>query len=181
MAFTAVYLLPFKGNRFIEGWQLSGIEQYQTGNPLNVTQATSTFTGTTGVVHPNLVAPVQYLKTKVSATGVQWFNPATCTALTAGCIFQFPTAGTYGNLSRNALVGPGFTDTDFSIEKNTAITEGLKFQIRADAFDIFNHANFGNPSLSGNSSSFGLITATRFATGDSGSSRQLQIVGKFIF
>ena len=181
IAFTAVYLLPFKGNRFIEGWQLSGIQQYQTGNPLNVTQATSTFTGTTGVVHPNLVAPVQYLKTKVSATGVQWFNPATCTALTAGCIFQFPTAGTYGNLSRNALVGPGFTDTDFSIEKNTAITEGLKFQIRADAFDIFNHANFGNPSLSANSSSFGLITATRFATGDSGSSRQLQIVGKFIF
>jgi hypothetical protein len=180
VAFTAIYSLPFKGNRLVEGWQLSGIAQWQSGNPLNVT-TTSTFTGTSGVLHPNLLRPVEYVKTKASAGSVQWFNPATCTgAATAGCTFQIPTTG-FGNLSRNALVGPGFSDVDFSIEKNTTIVEGVKFQVRADAFDIFNHPNFSNPVTSANSTSFGLITATRFPTGDSGSSRQLQIVGKIIF
>ncbi|SEC44889.1 TonB-dependent receptor [Terriglobus roseus] len=182
IAFNAVYTLPFKGNRFVEGWQLSGISQWQTGNPLNVTTS-STFTGTANVLHPNLLQPVQYQKLKTSALAVQWFNPTVCTApATANCTFQLPTTG-FGNLSRNALRGPGFADTDFSIEKNTAITESVKFQLRADAFDIFNHASFGNPGTSASvgSSTFGVISATRFAIGDLGSSRQLQIVGKIIF
>ncbi len=179
ISLNAIYLLPFKGNRLIEGWQLSGITQWQTGNPLNIT-TTSTFTGTSGVLHPNLLQPVQYTKTRPSNVTVQWFNPATCAAVTAGCTFQNVTTG-FGNLSRNALVGPGFTDTDFSIEKNTRITERVKLQIRADAFDIFNHASFGNPITSSNSSTFGLISSTRFAVGDLGSSRQLQIIGKIIF
>ena len=182
ISFNAVYQLPFKGNRLIEGWQLSGISQWQTGNPLNVT-TTSTFTGTSGVLHPNLLAPVQYAKVRASASTVQWFTPSVCTALaTANCTFQIPTTG-FGNLSRNALRGPGFADTDFSIEKNTALTERIKFQVRADAFDIFNHPSFGNPGTSATvgSTSFGIISSTRFPVGDLGSSRQLQIIGKIIF
>jgi hypothetical protein len=200
LSFNAVYSLPFKGNRFfIEGWQLSGITQWQTGNPLNVT-TTSTFTGTANVLHPNLLTPVQYPKSKASATRVRWIAPNLCTnntTGTAGCTFQAVSTG-FGNLSRNALVGPGFADTDFSITKNTRLFEGLQFQLRVDAFDIFNHANFGNPNTSIGvtttaptaanpnptvtaNSNFGLISATRFAVGDAGSSRQLQIVGKFIF
>ena len=183
----------------MEGWQISGITQWQTGNPLNVT-TTSTFTGTSGVLHPNLLRPVNYVKTKSSATRERWFTPDLCTNTltnTSTCVFQALSTG-FGNLSRNALVGPGFSDTDFSIEKNTTIFEGLKFQIRADAFDIFNHASFGNPNTSigvtttaptaanpnptiAANPNFGLISATRFAVGDLGSSRQLQIVGKLIF
>jgi hypothetical protein len=69
------------------------------------------------------------------------------------------------------------------VEKNTAITERLKFQLRADAFDVVNHASFGNPGTSAvvGSTTFGVISSTRFAVGDLGSSRQLQIVGKLIF
>ena len=60
ISLNAVYSLPFKGNRLlVQGWQLSGITQWQTGNPLNVT-TTSTFTGSSGVLHPNLLSPVQY-------------------------------------------------------------------------------------------------------------------------
>ncbi|NUQ30758.1 MAG: TonB-dependent receptor [Acidobacteriaceae bacterium] len=179
ISMNAIYALPFKGNRLVEGWQLSGISQWQTGNPLNVT-TTSTFTGTANVLHPNLLAPVQYGLTRPSATTVQWFNPATCTTATTGCIFQLPSTG-FGNLARNALRGPGFADTDFSIEKNTTIYEAVKFQLRVDAFDIFNHPSFGNPTTSANSSTFGIISSTRFPVGDLGSSRQLQIVGKIIF
>jgi hypothetical protein len=185
ISLNAVYALPFKGNRLVAGWQISGITQWQTGNPLNVTQNTTTFTGSTGVAHPNRLAPYQYLKTKTSATTVQWFNPATCTAtaVTAGCIYQLPAANAFGNISRNSMVGPGFADTDISLEKNTKIFEGLNFQFRADAFDVFNHASFGNPGTSAatTSTSFGVISSTRFAVGDLGSSRQLQFVGKFIF
>jgi hypothetical protein len=200
LSFNAVYTLPFKGNRFlVEGWQLSGITQWQTGNPLNIT-TTSTFTGTSGVLHPNLLAPVQYPKTKASATRERWITPNICTnTLTpiSACTFQALSTG-FGNLSRNALVGPGFSDTDFSVTKNTRLMEGLQFQLRVDAFDIFNHASFGNPNTSLGvtttaptaanpnptltaNSNFGLISSTRFAVGDLGSSRQLQIVGKFIF
>ncbi|WP_419806014.1 carboxypeptidase regulatory-like domain-containing protein [Terriglobus sp.] len=185
ISLNAVYQLPFKGNRLVEGWQISGITQWQTGNPLNITQTNTTFTGSTGVAHPNKLAPYQYLKTKTSPTTLQWFNPATCAAGTApaGCIYQLPGTAAFGNISRNSMVGPGFADTDISLEKNTTIFEGLKFQFRADAFDVFNHASFGNPGTSAavTSTNFGVISSTRFAVGDLGSSRQLQFVGKLIF
>lgn len=189
VAARAVYNFPFKGNRLVEGFRLIGVAQWQTGNPLNVVTST-TPTGISGVVHPNLIAPVTYPKARTSATAVQWFTNSVCAAgvPTPGCIFQLPAAGTYGanglgDLSRNSLVGPGFADVDISLEKNTKIYQNLNFQLRADAFDIANHPSFGNPALTATagSSSFGVITSTRFATGDSGSSRQMQIAAKLIF
>jgi hypothetical protein len=86
-----------------------------------------------------------------------------------------------GTMQRNAFTGPGFADLDVSGEKETKIFEGLSFTLRADAFDIFNHPNFGQPSGNVQSAAFGQISATRFATSDGGSSRQLQISGKFTF
>ena len=183
VAGRAVYNFPFKGNRLITGFRLIGVAQYQTGNPLNVT-TTSTFTGISGVLHPNVIAPITYPKNRSSDTTVQWFTNSVCTqaATTPGCIFQIPTTG-FGDLSRNALTGPGFADVDVSLEKNTKIFENLNFQLRADAFDIANHPCFGDPGLtaSAGSTSFGVITSTRFPTGDSGSSRQLQFAAKLIF
>ena len=84
-------------------------------------------------------------------------------------------------MQRNAVTGPGFADIDLSGEKETKIFEGLSFTLRADAFDILNHPNFGQPSGNVQSSSFGQISSTRFAVSDGGSSRQLQISGKFTF
>jgi len=55
------------------------------------------------------------------------------------------------------------------------------FKLRVDAFDILNHPNFGQPTGNVQSTAFGQISATRFATSDGGSSRQLQLSGKFIF
>jgi hypothetical protein len=66
--------------------------------------------------------------------------------------------------------------------KNTRITERLKFQVRADAFDLLNQTNFTNPVSSIGSSTSGLITGgTRFPAGDGGTSRQLQLAMKLIF
>lgn len=84
-------------------------------------------------------------------------------------------------MQRNSVIGPGFADLDLSAEKDTKVFENLNFRLRVDAFDILNHPNFGQPSGNVQSSVFGQISSTRFPIGDAGSSRQLQISGKFTF
>jgi hypothetical protein len=99
-----------------------------------------------------------------------------------------------GNLGRNSVYGPGFTNLDLSLAKNTKITEKINFQFRVDAFDLANHPNYGQPGPQGGGSlavvlpatgaipsTFSGITSTRFPTGDSGSSRQLQLALKLQF
>lgn len=87
----------------------------------------------------------------------------------------------FGSLGRNALTGPSFVNTDLSLVKNTKLTERMNLQFRAEAFDVLNHPNFGNPNLNAQSSTFGRITSTRFPTGDFGSARQLQLSLKVQF
>jgi Carboxypeptidase regulatory-like domain len=194
---TAIYSLPFKRNRLVSGYQLSSIIQYQTGNPINITSNSSTFNGLTGraIVRPNQLAPIVTQKIQqAGATNVSFIQSTQICNLnnvTPGCVFQVVGTGpsaasttTYtglGDMHRNSVTGPGFADVDLSAEKETRVLEGLSFKLRVDAFDILNHPNFGQPSGNVQSSTFGQITSTRFATSDGGSSRQLQISGKFVF
>ena len=179
---NAIYALPFTRNRLVAGYSLSTIVQYQTGNPVNITYNTSTFTGVAGVIRPNQVGPIATQKIQGTSANVSFIQSTVCPAagVTPTCSFQNVTAG-LGNIARNSVTGPGFADIDLSGEKSTKITERLTFNLRADAFDILNHPNFGQPTGNTASSTFGQILATRFATSDGGSSRQLQISGKFIF
>src|SRR5262249_27640304 len=116
----------------------------------------------------------------------QWFSAATCGAtVTAGCVLSNP-GNVFGTMPRNAVVGPGFWNVDLSAVKRTKITERLSNEFRVEAFNLFNHPNFAQPSATmptnpATPGSFGQITATRFPTGDSGSSRQLQFALKFLF
>ena len=202
---TAIYSLPFKGNRLVSGYQLSAIVQYQTGNPVNILASSSSFNGVPGLVRPNQVGKVVRSKqqvpgqanvTLIQNTGGLAYGGSVCdiTNYTSGCVFQIQgtqasaTAATLptlytgvGTVQRNSVSGPGFADVDLSGQKETKIWESLSFTIRADAFDILNHPNFGQPSGNVQAATFGQITATRFATSDGGSSRQLQISGKFTF
>ena len=61
-------------------------------------------------------------------------------------VFIAPPAGSLGIVGRNSFVGPGFEDVDLALFKNTKITERMNVQFRADAFDILNHPNYGQPS-----------------------------------
>ncbi|NYF51834.1 TonB-dependent receptor [Tunturiibacter gelidoferens] len=193
---NAIYNLPFKENRFVEGFSLSTIVQYQTGNPINLTYNTSTFTGVANVIRPNLVGPVATKKIQTGIANVTFIQSKVCPigptlAVPAGCSFQNPaTRATstsavvstgLGDIARNAITGPGFADVDMSLEKNTKITERVTFKLRIDTFDILNHPNFGQPSGNTAGSTFGQISSTRFATSDGGSSRQLQLSGKVVF
>jgi hypothetical protein len=94
---------------------------------------------------------------------------------------QTTSGGTFGNLGRNTITGPGFSNLDFALTKNTKLNERLNLQVRVDAFDALNDPNFNNPGLTVGSSTFGLISATRFTAGESGSSREMQLSMKLVF
>lgn len=180
--FSGFYSFPFKQNRLVSGWQVGVISTAQTGNPLFVVTGVTGFTGLTAL-RPDIIGPVG-TGVSVSVTGptptVQYFNNASnlvvpCTNPASAVTCHF------GDLGRNAFTGPGFLDTDFSLIKDTKLTERLNLQFRFEAFDVFNEVNFGNPVLNIQSGSFGDITSTRFPNGDQGSSRQLQAALKLQF
>ena len=89
----------------------------------------------------------------------------------------------FGNLGRNAIYGPGFGNTDFSVIKNVKLQGSARVQLRVEVFNLFNQANLGQPGRTATvgSTSFGVISNTRFPTGDSGSARQVQFAAKFLF
>jgi hypothetical protein len=68
-----------------------------------------------------------------------------------------------------------------ALSKNTAITERVGLQFRAEGFNVFNHPNFAQPQNQFTAVTFGQITATRTTRGDLGSSRQIQLGMKLIF
>jgi hypothetical protein len=169
---NAIYDLPFKGNRAVSGFQFAGIVTVQSGNPFTVVIPTNTITGLGNSVFATVTGPVVLTQNPLG----QWIT-------TSG--FASPTTQTgFGNAGRNSFYGPGFDNLDLSLIKNTKLTEKINFQFRADVFDILNHPNYGQPSrvlTSLASTTFGSIGSTRFPTGDSGSSRQVQLAAKIQF
>lgn len=163
---SGLYELPFRGNQFKEGWQLSTIVQTQSGNPVNLVINNTVFTGTNNTVRPDVTGPITTI-----GSPDRWFDITP---------FAVPV-GRFGNLGRNVVIGPGFNNTDFSVIKRTKLTETQLIEFRWEVFDVFNHANFGQPGRVVGTGAFGQITNTRFPTGDSGSSRQMQFALKYKF
>ncbi|MGD0956706.1 MAG: TonB-dependent receptor [Candidatus Acidiferrales bacterium] len=184
---NAVYQLPFKGNRLVEGWEVSPILSANTGLPVNVYNGLDPQQSLTGGLtgdRPDYSGaagchPYQILdQVNVAQRTVQWFNPA---------CYTLQPFGTLGNVGRDSLYGPSFVDLDFSIIKDTKVTEKLSAQFRAEFFDIINHTNLAQPAnglYTGvvyvpasvlESATAGQITAT------SGPSRQIQFAVKLTF
>ena len=161
---SGLYDLPFRGNQLIEGWQLATIFQAQSGNPVNIITSNSTINGVPNTIRPNVTGPIADI-----GTVERWFDTSV-----------FVAGAGFGNLGRNVVIGPSFINTDFSIMKNTKLGEGMRLQFRAEIFDVFNHPNFGQPGNLVGTSAFGRIVNTRFPTGESGSSRQLQFAVKLL-
>jgi len=178
---SAIYALPFQKNVLTRGWQLSAIETLQSGNPLNFHLANTSFTG------------AQTLRPDLTGNVITGYNPATNGSPTSIGYIQNPnvfvnqgtTAGTalgFGDLGRNAIIGPGFSNLDLAIVRNIKIHERFNLQIRGDAYDLFNHPNFTSPVTTIGSSTLGLITnGSRTPAGDFGSSRQIQLALKLQF
>jgi hypothetical protein len=162
--------LNFRGSRVLNSifgnWQIAGFENYHSGLPINVTVSRNNvvyFNPNTGVYTTNPVViggvvqtvPVINLPGGGQSRGTQrpdlipgvnpyvngstgfWLNPAA---------FAIPKPGTFGNLQRNGLRGPGFSQLDMTLSRDFSITEGKKFTLRWDVYNIFNHPNLSNPS-----------------------------------
>jgi hypothetical protein len=160
-----IYDLPFRGNPFLQGWQMAAILQAQSGNPVNIVTTNSTITGVVNTLRPDVTGPIA-----IPGTVDRWFDT---TAFV-------PVVG-FGSLGRNVVIGPGFNNTDFSIRKRTDLCEGLRMELRVEVFDLLNHVNLGQPGNVVGSPAFGRIVNTRFPTGESGSSRQVQLGVKLTF
>jgi len=118
--------------RLADGWQLNTIVTVQSGRPIGIITSSG---GINFHQRPDLVPGVNpILPNWTPATG--YLNPAA---------FQQP-AGDFGDLGRDQIYGPGFWNADFSVTKNTKLTETLALQFRAEIFNIFNHPNFALPT-----------------------------------
>ena len=150
---TASYSIPnfAKGHpRFGKGWQLNTVVTLRSGNPFHLTlfddyNNTGEFFPRPDIVgdpYAGTHAPDRFIN--LSAFKVPCTLDPTGDGSAASCL---PGTWHFGSLGRNALRGPGYRNVDFSIFKDTPITENVKVQLRAEIFNIFNHPNFSNPLL----------------------------------
>ncbi len=147
-------------NAVLGGWQTNGILTVQSGLPFTpVLQTSTTNTGTGS--RPDAAGTPTYPRTLN-----RWFDPT---------VFAIPAQYTYGNAGRNILNGPGRWNWDMSLFKDFVIREDMKFQFRAEAFNIFNHPQFGLPNASIGNAQAGIISSTV------GNPRQLQGALRFMF
>jgi len=193
-----IYSVPsFRHNRFFDGWQLGSIFQTQSGNPVNLLANAAGINRLTGLatLRPDQIGSIQMNGAPAANGSIQWFSATVCDPFVTptcapGSTFAIPDVPGgatrqfhFGNFGRNVIIGPGFTNVDFSLIKRTKITERFSHEFRIEAFDLFNHPNFGQPNRTAQlgNALFGQINTTRFQPGDSGSARQLQFAMKLIF
>ena len=211
ISFAATWELPFAKawadgpHRLTHGWTLYPIVSYRSGSPLDVLAAlsrTRTKAGPSGagdpnLVRANLVSQITFpnIKTYETASngrnGNFYFDPAAFERASLLALYNNngavtnPALRTYGTLGRNAFRGPDRTNVNFTIGKITDLYgERTKLEIRADFFNLFNHAEFSNPNTTITSGSFGQISSTGVLNSGTAGDQQprvIQLSARFTF
>jgi hypothetical protein len=180
LVLNAVYALPsFKnlgavGSALLGDWQLNSIASFYSGTPLNILSGVNR-AGLIGnsTQRPDRVPGVP-LYLHIAGDPLSIINPAA---------FAIPAVGTFGNLKRGDVRGPGISNIDFSVAKNWKVKERYGIQFRTEMFNVFNHTNFRAHNLSQagggienvlSNSGFGKATSTR-------GPREIQFGFKFTF
>jgi hypothetical protein len=184
-------------SRIFKGWRVAGNTTLQTGFPINLSDSNATsltcfvnFTFYGCPDNPNQVGPIvkvdpRGVHTSGTAsgftrcvgngnarnngapknTGNYYFNPDSV------CFVPY---GTFGNAARDSFHGPGLNFTNLALMKSIPVKEQMRFELRLETFNTFNHVNFNSPNSNVNSANFGRITS------DTGP-RLVQLAGKFYF
>ncbi len=168
-----IYELPFlKGNktivhRLLGNWEISGMNQWQSGSPFSVrNNADNAGVGTgSGNQFYNQIADPNAITRTAFTDSMVWFDKAA---------FARPANGTWGVQQRNGLTNPGFWAFDAGLRKNFPTVEGQRLQVRFEFFNALNHPVLGGANSNPTSGQFGLITSK-------GGSRAIQIALKYIF
>ncbi|MGA7461327.1 MAG: carboxypeptidase regulatory-like domain-containing protein [Candidatus Korobacteraceae bacterium] len=193
-SFNAQYVwnTPWKfGNRYVNGalggWTMSQNFFVRSGLPLTVLDGATAGTAT--------IAPIaNFNGNLIPAQVLSGLGQGSCSQYLVGCLnsggFASATGlGAFPNQLRNQYRGPGFFDSDFSINKNFKLTERLAFGVGANFYNVFNHSNFANPINVLGAASFGQINLQAVPpTGPFGSffqgapsNRIIQFQGKLVF
>ena len=177
---TYRYTLPLTGlwqghARWTQGWDASGLTRFSTGFPVTLLNNNDTsLLGTqpnginnNGVDEPEVAAGNLRVNHRPGLSGGA-FNTS---------LFTLPTLGTLGNARRRFFYGPGADNTDLALQKTTALSKGMSVELRAEAFNVFNHGQFFGPAaVSGN------ISSTNFGQVQSSSSpRLMQVAARLRF
>ncbi len=147
------YILPhfaFTGlrNVLLNGWQVNAIASIYSGTPFTILSGTDR--SLSGVGNDYADAAGDPARPAGVSEVAEYFNTAA---------FVPAAKGTFGSIGRNTLRGPGYGDVDASIFKYFSLTERVRLQFRAEAFNIENRANFQNPTATISSGTYGRITA----------------------
>jgi Carboxypeptidase regulatory-like domain len=185
-----VYTVPVAGflrnnviaREALGGWGISGVTALQTGFPVGINYGTQnslwcdefSYFGCPDV--PN-TSNFHLKQSNIRSATNQFFDTTP---------FSAEPLGTFGNTTRNFLHGPGFDYTNLSVTKNIHFSadNARYIQLRLEAFNAFNHANFANPNGTFLSGSFGRVTAVDHSAdpnSDPTPGRVIQIAGKFYF
>jgi hypothetical protein len=181
----------FKGNRWLGGWVATGIVQLQTGVPFSVYHSgqdpnadgyltdRAVFIGTDldSVYRDGSPADGYFDTTQFEGmnTRVARLGALAACGEGNGVVISNTRWWCNGTLGRNTLTGPGFANVDFGVHKKFRVTESSSLQLQANAFNLFNHPNFGLPVGNLNSSQAGR------STGTVGTPRVIQLAIRFDF
>ena len=141
----------------INNWELAPIIRWTSGAPFSVTSGQDNSETALGTDRPNWNGLPPYLNThplSSSTLNPSWFDVTK---------FSENGQGEYGNLARNAFVGPKYFNVDTALSRSFPLHEQLAMTLRLEAFNVLNHPNFNNPSVNLNSGSFGRITGAQAA------------------
>jgi hypothetical protein len=177
--FSGMYALPWghgrtylaNTSRLVQivagGWNAGGIISMTSGSPFNAEAGADVANvgGSGGAERAERIGPA-FSGPGFKQSLSEWMNKAS---------FTTPAEYTFGNESRNDLIGPMYKDTDLTASKNFSITERTTFQFRGDFFNVFNHTNYSTPIVNVQSASFAQILSA------AGSGREIQFGAKVVF
>jgi hypothetical protein len=190
------YDVPFgKGQKFgstvskpvdmaLGGWKLALIMTYYSGLPFspsidNYGGATRPSTGPNN--RPDVGSGAVYPS---SQNRNQWFMGCPIVNNTPNCTsgpYAYPAASSFGNYPIDTLIGPQFTNFDFSAQKQFHITERISFGLRMDSRNFFNHTNLGGPNNDVTATNAGQITGIAFGGNNGVGMRTLQLSANIKF
>jgi outer membrane receptor protein involved in Fe transport len=188
-------------SRVLKGWSLYPIFSWRNGFPLSINSELPVNPGTPGpsgagdgflanadfapgfnritIFNPRHTGSCTNPNTGAVDTGNLYFNCSAFVALADTPNFSDP----YGNTPRDFFRGPGRTNLDLALAKTTPISERVNVELRLEAFNVFNHAEFANPDTNLASATFGQITSTTLGTGVTAlqTQRIVQVAGRLTF
>jgi hypothetical protein len=169
------------------GWTLDGVVTFQTGMPFTILSGANVSRDGAMYVadRPNLTPGANQNPSSGISAGCNGFPAGTPVGNANNwydpCAFSLPLAGTYGDLGRNTVIGPGLADADLTLEKSFKLAETANATFRFEMFNVLNHANFGLPNTTALTASGAANPSAGVITYTVTSSRQIQLALRINF